>query len=84
MIELNPSLVFAEVLEPAPALEVYRLIVSFGTQKNIQLSDNEAASSDEAANGLILFEIPTGPSMTLFFAHLAAIYIHVITIGLKM
>ena len=74
MIELNPSLVFAEVLEPAPALEVYKLIVSFGTQKKIQLTDNEAASSDEAANGLTLFEIPTGPSMTLFFAHLATTF----------
>ena len=73
IIEDNPSRVFAEVLEPAPALEVYRLIVSFGTQKKIQLSDNEAASSDEAANGLTRFEIPTGPSITLFLASLAAI-----------
>ena len=79
MIEDNPSLVLPEVEEPAPALLVYRLIVSFGIQKNIQLSDNEAASNDDAANGLTRlrgsgarFEIPTGPSITLFLANLAA------------
>ena len=48
IIELNPSLVFAEVLVPAPALEVYIEILSNGTQKNIQLNDNEAASNVDA------------------------------------
>ena len=72
IIELNPSLVFAEVSVPAPALEVYIEISSFGTQKKVQVSDNEAASSP--TGGLIRFEIPTGPSMTLFFAHLAATF----------
>ena len=68
IIELRPSLVFAEVLVPAPALEVYKLISSFGTQKNIQLSDKEDASTEKA----VLFDKATGPSITLFFANLAA------------
>ena len=75
MIELNPSLVFAEVSIPPPALEVYKLMVSFGTQKKVQVSDNDAASNVDAANALILFDKPTDPSITLFFANLAAIVI---------
>ena len=68
MIELNPSLVFAEVSFPAPALEVYIEILSFGAQENVQLSDNEDASTEKA----VRFDKPTGPSITLFFANLAA------------
>ena len=68
MIELNPSLVFAEVSFPAPALEVYIEILSFGAQKNVQVSDNEDASTEKA----VRFDKPTGPSITSFFANLAA------------
>ena len=63
IIELNPSLVFAEVSVPAPALEVYIEISSFGAQENVQLSDNEDASTEKA----VRFDKPTGPSITLFF-----------------
>ena len=59
IIELNPSLVFAEVLVPAPALEVYIEILSNGTQKNIQLNDNEAASNVDATSASV-FLIFTG------------------------
>ena len=65
IMELNPSRVFAEVLEPTPALLVYSEIVSFGIQKNIQLSDNEDASNGSPP-ALIRFDTPTGPSMTVF------------------
>ena len=74
IIELRPSRVFAEVLVPAPALEVYKLISSKGTQKNIQLRDKEDASNVDAANALIRFDTPTGPSITLFFANRATTF----------
>ena len=60
IIELNPALVFEEVSFPAPALEVYIEISSFGAQENVQVSDNEDASTEKA----VRFDKPTGPSIT--------------------
>ena len=68
IIELNPSLVFAEVSFPAPALEVYIEISSFGAQRNVQVSDNKDASTEKA----VRLDKPTDPSITLFFANLDA------------